>query len=128
MHRSRLAALVIDSKVDDLDSAAKFWGDALGYDPALFSENGASKYLHLQTPTGAVSILLQKVEHASRVHLDIETDDIQAEVNRLKSLGATVVNAMEKWTIMQAPTGHRFCVVAPQRPDFHQSQSTNTWP
>jgi hypothetical protein len=51
------------------------------------------------------------VSHASRVHLDIETDDIDAEVRRLEKLGAKRVQAVHDWWVMEAPTGQRFCVV-----------------
>ena len=56
--------------------------------------------------------------HASRVRLDIETNDIEAEVSRLEALGAKRVAQVKRWWIMEAPTGQRFCVVRPQRPDF----------
>ena len=36
-------------------------------------------------------IEVQTVDHPSRVHLDIETDDIEAEVRRLEGLGAKTV-------------------------------------
>ena len=127
MHKSRLAALVIDSKVDELPAAAGFWGNALGLTPVLGDDKTSEKYVHLQVMPSDVLVLVQKVEHTSLVHLNIETDDIRAEVLRLERLGATVVNEMEKWTVMQAPTGHRFCVVGPQRPDFHEAPNTNTW-
>jgi hypothetical protein len=52
------------------------------------------------------------------VHLDIETDDIEAEVRRLEKLGAKRIAHVKHWWIMEAPTGQRFCVVRPQRPDF----------
>jgi len=56
------------------------------------------------------------VRHESRVHIDIEADDIDAEVARLTGLGATVVERLERWVVMQAPTGQRFCIVRVQRP------------
>ena len=68
---------------------------------------------------------LQRVEHESRVHLDIETDDIDAEVARLDKLGATIFKRMDRWVVMQAPSGQRFCVVRVQRPGF--SKNANQW-
>jgi hypothetical protein len=59
---------------------------------------------------------VQQVGHDSRVHLDIESDDIEAEVRRLESLGAKRVEFVHTWCVMEAPTGQRFCVVRPQRP------------
>jgi len=70
-------------------------------------------------------VQLQRVEHESRVHLDIETDDIPAEVARLEKLGASVVKKLERWVVMQAPSGQRFCVVRAQRPLW--PKDANTW-
>lgn len=128
MHKSRLAALVLDSQVDDIGPAANFWGKALGYTPIPSDEDWASRYVHLEVPMDNFGVLVQKVEHPSRVHLDIETDNIEAEVHRLQALGASIVKIMPRWTVMEAPTGHRFCIVRPQRPDFHEAADVNVWP
>jgi hypothetical protein len=72
----------------------------------------------LETPPDEPIVQIQRVEHESRVHIDIETDDIPAEVSRLETLGAQVVARLERWIVMQAPTGQRFCVVRVQRPGF----------
>nr|MDJ0957477.1 VOC family protein [Arenicellales bacterium] len=58
-------------------------------------------------------------------HIDIETDNIGAEVSRLQNLGAVVVDALEKWVVMEAPSGHRFCVIGPVREGFENS--ANVW-
>jgi len=127
LHKSRLAGLVIDCQVEDINPAAKFWASALGYPAITSDEAWAANYVHLAVPDADARILLQKVEHLSRVHMDIETDNIQVEVKRLEKLGATIVKIMERWTVMEAPTGHRFCVVNPQRPDFHEASDVNIW-
>jgi hypothetical protein len=72
----------------------------------------------LETPPDEPIVQIQRVDHESRVHIDIETDDIPAEVERLEKLGANVVTRLERWVVMQAPTGQRFCVVRVQRPGF----------
>lgn len=115
MTRSRLAAFVIDCKAADLDAATAFWSAALGRPAKPASE---SRYVDLVSPQGEPLLILQAVDHESRIHLDIETDDIPAEVARLERLGARQVGAVKDWIVMQAPTGHRFCLVPPQRPDF----------
>jgi hypothetical protein len=69
---------------------------------------------------------VQQVNHESRLHLDIETDDIGAEVKRLEGLGARRVEKGVRWWVMEAPTGQRFCVVRPQHPEF--SDRANVWP
>lgn len=113
-HRSRLAGFIIDCRTDDLAGAAAFWSAALG--------GGASRppeglYVELAAQAG-LHVEVQRVEHESRVHLDIETDDIPAEVARLEGLGAKVVARVETWVVMEAPTGHRFCVIRAQTADF----------
>jgi hypothetical protein len=73
-----------------------------------------------------LSIEVQKVDHPSRVHLDIETDDIEAEVRRLEGLGATRVRQVQTWWVLEAPTGQRFCVVSASSPRFEEQASR--WP
>ena len=116
MHKSRLGALVIDCKTDDLAEATAFWTGALGYSAA--PDQSDDRYVSMTGPSGEVKIILQKVEHDSRVHLDVETNDIDAEVKRLVGLGATEVARLKGWVVLEAPSGHRFCVVKPQRADF----------
>jgi hypothetical protein len=118
MHKSRLGCLIIDCRSADLPRQAAFWGEALGYAVVPLQAGDDGKYAALAGPDGELKILLQQVEHDSRVHLDIETDDIAAEVARLERLGAARVAEFPRWVVMQAPSGHRFCVVNPQRPDF----------
>ncbi|MFO1507022.1 MAG: VOC family protein [Lysobacterales bacterium] len=69
----------------------------------------------LETHVDEPVVEVQKVDHESRVHLDIESDDIEAEVRRLEALGAKRVAAIRTWVVMEAPTGQRFCVIRPQR-------------
>ncbi|QNK00708.1 VOC family protein [Dyella telluris] len=125
MHHSRLCAVLIDCKVEDIDQAARFWADALGRPVDSEHPGTRGPYRMLETPEGEPIVQIQRVEHESRVHLDIETDDIPAEVARLEQLGARVVNRLERWVVMQAPSGQRFCVVRIQRPDY--PRNANRW-
>jgi hypothetical protein len=118
MHQSRLGQIIIDCKTADLDVAAAFWGDALGYRVECFEDAVNAGYRKLVTPDDQPIVLVQSVDHDSRVHLDIETSDVEVEVRRLESLGARRVRRVRDWWIMEAPTGHRFCVLPPQRADF----------
>jgi predicted enzyme related to lactoylglutathione lyase len=118
VHRSRINGILIDCNTDDIDAAAHFWAEALGrpVDPDHPGTRG--NYRMLATPEGQISVQIQRVEHDSRIHLDIETDDIPAEVERLQKLGATIDTQMERWVVMRAPSGQRFCVVRVQRDGF----------
>ena len=125
-HRSRFCALIIDSQVDDLRPAAEFWSKALGAPIAQDGQLEQGRYAKLELPPDQPVVEVQKVDHDSRVHLDIETDDVEAEVKRLEALGAKRLRNVRTFVVMEAPTGHRFCVVRAQRPDF--LDKANLWP
>jgi predicted enzyme related to lactoylglutathione lyase len=125
MHRSRLNGILIDCNTDDIEAAARFWAAALGrpIDPDHPGTRG--NYVMLETPPDEIAVQIQRVDHDSRVHIDIETDDIAAEVARLEKLGAKVDKKLERWVVMQAPTGQRFCVVRVQRDGW--PKNANSW-
>jgi predicted enzyme related to lactoylglutathione lyase len=124
MHQSRLAGFIIDCRTQDLDGAARFWSAALGL-PVSADCGDDPGYRHLAAAPGGLHVEVQQVAHDSRVHLDIESDDVEAEAVRLEGLGARRVAAVHSWLVMEAPTGQRFCIVRPQSPDFHQH--ANRW-
>jgi len=126
MHRSRLAAIVVDCRSDDLDRDAEFWSAALGRAARPRKAGEDPRYLSLDTAPDELQLLLQKVEHPSRVHIDIETDDVDAEVARLERLGARRIEAIKGWWVMEAPSGHRFCVVPQQSAEL--ASGANEWP
>jgi hypothetical protein len=119
MHKSKLAGFIIDCNTTDLPAAAEFWSKALGMEAKVPPASEGEKYVKLIDPSD-LHIEVQKVQHPSRVHLDIETDDVAAEVKRLEALGAKRVDAINTWVVMEAPTGQRFCVVRTQTRDFEQ--------
>ncbi len=125
MHKSQLAGFIIDCRTDDLPEAAAFWGGALGMAVRALPGEEGEKYVRLVDPAERLHVEVQKVTHESRVHLDIETDDIEAEVKRLEALGASVVKRVHTWCVMQAPTGQRFCVVRAGSKDF--AERANRW-
>jgi hypothetical protein len=125
MHHSRLAGFIIDCRTDDLDTAAHFWSGALGLAVRPPGSQDSSSYRTLDTAPEDVHIEVQQVDHPIRVHLDIETDDIEAEVRRLEALGAKRIMQIRTWWVMEAPTGQRFCVVRIQRAGF--AEHARTW-
>lgn len=125
MHKSKLAGFIIDCETSDLGAAAQFWSRALGMDALPFPGAEGETYVRLRDPNDELHIEVQKVQHPSRVHLDIETDDVEAEVTRLETLGATRIGYVKSWCVMQAPTGQRFCVVRNVTPGF--DGKANVW-
>ncbi len=98
-HRSRLAGFIIDCQDTDAGTAARFWSAALGLVPrAAETDTDGAQY---------------------------EADDIDAEADRLEALGARRIGFVKRWWVMEAPTGHRFCVVRMKHPD--NGQPATTW-
>ena len=122
MHRSRLSGFVIDCHTDNLTAAARFWAEALGMEAR---EDDAPGYFELGSSARGLKLLVQQVAHESRVHLDIETDNLDAEVARLERLGALRIGKVKSWWVMQSPTGQRFCVVG--RSELGSDPGTNAW-
>ena len=126
-HRSRLAGFIIDCRTDDLDAAADFWSQALGVSIAdRDAGDDSAEYQQFGDTPGDLHIEVQKVDHESRVHLDIEADDVDAEAARLEALGAKKIAFVKRWWVMEAPTGQRFCVVRMKHPE--RGAPPTRWP
>lgn len=124
-HRSRLAGFIIDCQTDDLHAASAFWSQALGLAVTGPDDGGVGQYDKLAPGPGGLHVEVQKVDHASRVHLDIEADDVEAEARRLEALGARRIAFLyERWWVMEAPTGQRFCIVPMEDP---RRDGVNVW-
>lgn len=126
MHRSRLAGFIIDCHTGDVTAAAAFWSTALGM-PARGAEG--DRYVLLDAAARDLHIEVQRVAHESRVHLDIESDDVPAEVARLEALGAKRAEQAHagSWVVMESPTGQRFCVVR-AKGDLKAAPGATAWP
>jgi hypothetical protein len=125
MHKSRLGGFIIDCRTDDLEKAAAFWSAALGMKTRALPGEEGEIYVGLVDDDRKLDIEVQKVGHESRVHLDIESDDLEAEATRLEKIGARRVGDIKGWIVMEAPTGQRFCIVKPRPGDF--AQKANAW-
>jgi catechol 2,3-dioxygenase-like lactoylglutathione lyase family enzyme len=112
MHHSRLAGFIVDCRTQDLEGAASFWSAALG----MPTDEREDVYVGLDASPRDLVVAIQRVDHDSRVHLDIESDDVEAEVRRLEALGARRIGAVKTWVVLEAPTGQRFCVVRAKQP------------
>jgi predicted enzyme related to lactoylglutathione lyase len=123
-HRSRVAHFVID--VDDLDQGIEFWSAALDATEEPVSEQSRHIYRKLRLPDSEIRVLLQRTDDPKmskeRMHLDLESDDIEAEVRRLEALGATRHDHQRErgydFWVMRDPWGNEFCVLQPEFPDL----------
>ncbi len=125
MHKSRFCGFIIDCRGENLEGAAKFWSRALGFDTTRSDDPADQNYVLLQTGQDDPHVEVQRVDHPSGVHLDIEADDVEAEVARLESLGAKRLTRVRDWWVLESPTGHRLCVVPAQTEEFQQR--ANSW-
>jgi Glyoxalase-like domain len=115
-HHSRLEKVVIDAADTDHDRELDFWQAAIGQPLTRFEHH--PEYHGAVLAGRDFGVLVQRLgDGASRVHLDIHTDDLDAEVERLEQLGATRVDQIHGWWVMRDPAGLPFCVlpVAPGR-------------
>ncbi|KOU55104.1 hypothetical protein ADK57_45745 [Streptomyces sp. MMG1533] len=109
MHRSRVYAILIDAPEEEAAQAAAFWSAALGAPARPVPSEEQFTVLHEAIP-GLVTAI-QAVDDAPRFHVDIETDDVEAETARLLDLGATQVSQWLECRVLRAPGGHLVCVV-----------------
>ena len=124
-HYSRLDKIVIDVAPADHDQELAFWSGVSGR-PLTQSEQ-YPEYHWGEIPGQDIGILVQRLEHgASRVHVDIHTTDVDAEVARLEQLGATRVQRVHDWWILQDPAGLPFCVI-PDGPERLDDENALRW-
>lgn len=124
-HYSRVFKAVIDVPDADHDKELAFWRQATGLE---LSQNPRSPEYHgAVAPHGEFALLVQRLgEGESRVHLDIHTDDLEAEVSRLEALGAERVEQVGGWWIMRDPAGLPFCVLS-QKPGTLDDSNAQRW-
>ncbi len=123
-HRSRLCHFVIDC--DDLDRAVDFWAAAFDATEERLREPSYQVYRQLRLPDSDIRVLLQRTSDTTnskeRMHLDIETDDVEAEVKRLEELGASRWDHQQErgydFWVMRDPWGNEFCVLQATFPEL----------
>ncbi len=124
MHRSRLSQILVDVPEERFETETAFWATALGAEPRADPDD--PEYISLGEPIPGLGVMVQRVGAPARLHLDIETDDVEAEVQRLDRLGATRVRPVSTWWVMEDPAGLLFCVVRVQNREAFERDAT-TW-
>ena len=125
MHRSRVSTFLIDVRRDDTDRAATFWAEALGVRTS--SPEGEPQYTTLHDGLPGYVLAIQSVDDEPRYHLDIETDDVAAEVRRLQDLGAVEVSSWQGCHTLQAPGGHLLCVIPVHSDPTYFTENATMW-
>lgn len=123
--RSRVAQFVID--VGDLDQGVVFWSAVLDAEEEPLGEDSRPIYRRLKLPDSDVRILLQRTDDLKtspkeRMHLDLETNDVEAEVRRIEALGATRWDHQQErghdFWVLRDPWRNEFCVLPTEFPDL----------
>ena len=132
----RIQCLCIDTA--DPAGLAGFWQSALGWrrtheeddevvlePPKGSPEDGVvPDLLFLRVPEGKAG--------KNRLHLDLRTQDLDAEVRRVVGIGASLLTSQPaqeygwRWHILGDPDGNEFCVIQP--PDSHDAWAADTGP
>jgi predicted enzyme related to lactoylglutathione lyase len=127
MHKSRVGALFIDHPSASFEASLRFWEAATGR-TAERDVPPDYPYRSLGVFSGELLVELQQVGDGTqpRIHLDIDTDDVEAEVQRLEKLGATRLRSLEggRFWQMVDPGGLVFCVIPPHTSDFEEQATT----
>lgn len=109
----RIGSVVIDSR--NPIGLARFWAEALGYE-TRHEEAGWVMLVHPEGRNAGLSFQYEDGPKtgSNRLHFDLYTASMTAEVERLKGLGATVkrenLEPEDCFTVMQDPEGNEFCV------------------
>ncbi|MFD4561312.1 VOC family protein [Streptomyces sp. NPDC058469] len=126
MHRSRVFALLIDTPGPEAAAAAAFWSAALGAPAEPVPSEEQFTTLHEAIP-GLVTAVQSIDDTDSRFHIDIETDDVEAETARLLTLGATQISRWLECRILRAPGGHLLCVLPVHSDPADFNARARTW-
>jgi hypothetical protein len=124
-HFSRLYKVVVDVPASDYGREVSFWEDALGQPLAPLPH---PEYHGAELAGQDFCLLTQRLEEGpARVHLDIHTSDLEAEVARLEALGAERGQRVHSWQIMKDPAGLPFCVLQDRPGSLHEGNA-HRWP
>ncbi|RIV39079.1 VOC family protein [Micromonospora radicis] len=108
-HRSRLSTILIDVPSGAAPASIAFWSKALGVPARTVPDEPQFTALHRALPEMILAV--QAVDGPARYHVDIETDDVEAETRRLIALGAVEVGRWLECVTLRAPGGHLVCVI-----------------
>jgi len=117
--------IVIDVPDPDHDAELAFWRGVTGEKLDVVARH--PEYHGAKLGGQEFWMLIQRLgEGPARVHVDIHTDDMDAELARLEALGATRVHSTEDWWVMRDPAGLLFCVV-PDPPGVLTGDNAQRW-
>src|SRR6478735_2974637 len=117
MHRIMLREVIIDVPAARFEAVTTFWSEALAASPHPLP---GEPFVGLRGAASLPHVATQNIgdDPTPRFHLDIETDDLDAEIARLSGLGATVQTRFDDYAILADPVGLLFCLLSPVSEEF----------
>jgi hypothetical protein len=98
----------LDVPAAELDPAVAFWTAVTGW-PASERRGEEGQFLTLLPPAGSSYVKLQAVDGPAGVHLDLDSVDRPAAIERARGLGATTAWTYRDVEVMRSPGGFTFC-------------------
>ena len=100
---------------------AEFWAAVLGYDTGPSGESWEATDPRGEGPSLFFNRLTKSPTIELPIHLDVNVPDREAHVERIRGLGASLVETKtmrvgpleETWTVLRDPEGNGFCVQGP---------------
>jgi hypothetical protein len=126
VHRSRISTLLIDTPHAEAAASVAFWSAATGVDARPVP--GEEQFTHLDDPVPGLVTAVQAIGEPGRYHLDMETDDVAAETQRLLALGAVEVGGWLDCRTLRAPGGHLMCVIPVHSDPAEFAARAHVWP
>ena len=124
-HYSRLSKIVIDVPDESHGTELAFWQGAMGQD--LVQDERHPEYHGADLHGHDLRLLVQRLGGGRpRFHVDIHTDDMEAEIARLEKLGARREFPSHSWWVMSDPAGLLFCVIPDDR-DVFSDENSQRW-
>jgi hypothetical protein len=126
VHRSRLSTLLIDVRAEEAQTATAFWSAALGVPAVPVPEE--EQFTSLPGAVPGLVTAVQSVDDSPRYHLDLETDDVEAETSRLIELGAVEQSRWLDCRTLRVPGGQLICVIPLHSDPDEFARAARAWP
>jgi hypothetical protein len=116
--------IFLDTPADSFEEAVDFWAAVTGWTPSeRRGEDG--QFLTLVPAAGSSYVKMQAVDGAGGVHLDLDSDDRAAAIDRARTLGATTAWTYHDVEVMRSPGGFVFCqTLLDGEPVLHRDGAT----
>ena len=101
----------------DIELMTRFWSRALGLEPSSAQPDDDFRVLRGERVNLSLQVATTPVTGRDQMHLDLYSDDMDAQVERLRTIGATFVrradDPQDTYVVLQDPYGNQFTLDFP---------------